>query len=87
MSDGIDIDVSEFFEGLNELNARMIKGIERGLGQAASALLSDSIIEQPAIPLDEGTLRGSGSTFVENVFIESSPNVGGKPTPATVLDE
>lgn len=86
MVSGIDVDISEFLDGIDELNERMLRGVRNGLGQAASALLNDSITELPAVPLDEGTLRGSGSVFVESQLLMTSPNTGGSPTPATQDD-
>jgi len=87
MSGGIDFDISAFVNDMNDLAGDFLKAAERGAGKAASALLNDSIKEINRAPLDEGTLRGSGSVFVQNALTEIAPNVGGAPTPATVDDE
>ncbi len=83
----LDFDMSEFVNGVNEYADKFLKAAERGAGQAASALLNDTIMEMPAVPLEEGTLRGSGSVFVQNELAATAPNVGGSPTPASVGDE
>lgn len=59
---------------------------EQALTQAGLMLLRDSIMEQPTVPLDEGTLRGSGSVFVEGVNTYTSQEYaqGGNPDPATM---
>lgn len=59
---------------------------EKALTQAGLMLLRDSIMEQPTVPLDEGTLRGSGSVFVEGVNTYTSQEYaeGGTPDPATM---
>lgn len=59
---------------------------EQALTQAGLMLLRDSIMEQPTVPLDEGTLRGSGSVFVEgvNTYTSQEYALGGAPDPATM---
>lgn len=55
----------------------------RGLAQAGMALLQDCVMDMPAVPLDEGTLRGSGSVHVsgEFKFDSSAMASAGNPTP------
>lgn len=55
--------------------------MEAGLGDAAGQLLNDSLKQEPAVPLDEGTLRGSGSAFVRSELIQTTEALGkgGKP--------
>ena len=59
--------------------------VAKGLGKAGHALMNDAIMDMPAVPLDEGTLRGSGSVFVGSDLVAVAQNVGGNPTPATEL--
>lgn len=79
MASGIDIDISEFLDGIDDLNERMLRGVRNGLDQAASALLNDSITKLPAVPLDEGTLRGSGAAYVNNELVAVGSEVGANP--------
>lgn len=83
----IDFNMDEFVTSLLEKGEAMVKACERGAGKAASALLNDTITDFPQTPLDEGTLRGSGSVFVQNELTQTAPSTGGTPTPATVGDE
>lgn len=57
----------DFFEGLEELKRAMGYHVRVGLGKAALALLHDAIEDIPKVPLEEGTLRGSGSAWVGNL--------------------
>lgn len=52
-----------------------------GIGQACVALLDDAMNEEPMVPLDEGTLRGSGSTYVEPKGFAKISGVVGFNTP------
>lgn len=45
---------------------------ERGMGRAMTQLLNDCMMEIPTVPVDEGTLRGSGSIFVQNQLVATS---------------
>lgn len=83
----IDFDMGNFVDSMLQMSDNMVKACERGAGKAASALLNDTIMEMPAVPLEEGTLRGSGSVFVQNELTQTAPNTGGTPTPATIGDE
>lgn len=86
-ADGIHIDISEFSGWLEGMSDDVVKAVHRGTGKAVSLLLNDATTEIPAAPLDEGTLRGSGSAFVNNELLSTNPNSGGEPTPATEDDE
>lgn len=87
MSGGFDFNIDDFVGSMQQFGEGYLKAVERGAGQAASALLNDTIMEMPAAPLEEGTLRGCGSTFVQNKLVATAPNAGGSPTPASVGDE
>jgi hypothetical protein len=76
----MDMDMIRGFERLLRHTA---SGVERGLALAGSRILQDSILEIPAVPLEEGTLKGSGSVHVNGKFVEKSASVGGNPTPNT----
>lgn len=66
--------------GLAEYERRFLAGARRGLGQAGLAILADAVMDMPTVPLKEGTLRGSGSVFVDGKLLATSPGAG---TPAT----
>ena len=83
----MDIDIGGFLSGLESLSDNVLKAAERGGGKAGTKLLNDATIEEPITPVDEGTLRGSGSVFVNNELTTTTPNRGGNPTPATVGDD
>lgn len=83
----IEFNADDLVQGLQNFAGEFLKAAERGGGKAGSALLNDTIMEMPAVPLDEGTLRGSGSVLVQNNLVQTAPNVGGTPTPATEGDE
>lgn len=87
MSDGIHTDIDAFLGWADELTDAVSKAGERGTGKAASQLLNDATMEIPATPLEEGTLRGSGSAFVNNKLVAVNPPQGGNPTPATEDNE
>ena len=57
---------------------------ERLWQKAGMQVLNDAVMETPTVPLDEGTLRGSGSVFVNNKLIGTSQkkSSGGRPNPA-----
>jgi hypothetical protein len=74
---------SDLARGLAAFQAKLDRHVERGLARAGSLLLRDCIMETNKVPLDEGTLTGSGSVFVGNRHTESAAPVGGTPQPAT----
>ncbi|HOE64492.1 MAG TPA: hypothetical protein PK650_13065 [Candidatus Sumerlaeota bacterium] len=75
------VDMSDLIKGLNKSDARIMEAIEKGLAQAGMQLLNDATLQIPATPLDEGTLRGSGSVFVGNKLVGTSPPINGKGEP------
>lgn len=84
--------MSTFEQGCDEYMHRYLAGARRGLEKAGFQLMADAVMDAPTVPLDEGTLRGSGSVFVGNDLIATSEALaavkgGGKPTPATELGE
>lgn len=87
MSDGIHIDIDGWMMWADDLTDKIIKAGERGAMKAALQLLNDATMEAPGVPLDEGTLRGSGSAFVNNKLVAVNPPEGGNPTPATEDNE
>lgn len=79
----MDMDIESFLKGLDMSNQAVLRGAKRGVGKAAMALLNDAVMETPMVPLDEGTLRGSGSAFVNGALVQTAQAQGGNPTPAT----
>jgi len=71
----------DLLDGLLEYQAKHEQALIRGIAKAAARLLDDAINEITAVPLDEGTLRGSGTVHVNGEVREVAPNVGGDPTP------
>ena len=61
--------------------------LERGVALAAMFILNHATLDIPRVPLDEGTLRGSGSIFVDGVLKGVSAKVNGQGEPCTSLDE
>ena len=79
------LDTSDFDAGMEKLVKKALPGaIAKGLGRAGLQLLTDAINEVPGVPLDEGTLQGSGSVHVEDRRVHTSAEAGGggKGTPA-----
>lgn len=74
---------ADFLRGLSLADRAVRAAAERGIAKACMRLLRDATIQMPAVPLDEGTLRGSGSVHVNGEFKKASPNAGGQPTPNT----
>lgn len=83
----MDIDISDLVSGLEALTDKVFDAAIRGGGKAGSKLMNDATQLQPKTPAKEGTLRGSGSVFVNNDLTDTAPNVGGTPTPASVGDD
>lgn len=70
------LDTSMFDEKFKKLMRSTIPELqERGMGRAMIALLGDCVMETPTVPVKEGTLRGSGSIFVQNEFIKDSSDL------------
>lgn len=63
-----DVDLER---GLNKLFMQtMPKAIEKALGRAGHSLLHDAQFEENTVPLDEGTLRATGSVHVNGKLVE-----------------
>lgn len=78
--------VEEFLANINLADAAVRRGLKRGMGRAVNALLADCIMEAPMVPLDRGTLRGSGSAFVGRELAGTGPapaEPDATPTPET----
>lgn len=81
-------DTTDFDRKMQRLMARAIpEACEKGMGQAGMQLLNDAVMQAPTVPLDEGTLRGSGSVFVQNRLVQVSPFHRTKGQPATEYEE
>lgn len=79
----IKLDTSDFERKLQRLVQRNIPAeIEKGMGKAGLQLLNDAVMQSPTVPLDEGTLRGSGSLFVANKLVDVSRQNRKRGTPA-----
>lgn len=81
-----------FDQQLDRYMQALEDGARKGLARAGLLCLSDAVMDVPMVPLDEGTLKGSGSVFVGNELIGTSEqfasgNASAKPTPATQLVE
>lgn len=76
------IDFRDFDRRMGGLVKRaMPETIEDGMMAGIGKLMNAAVLESPAIPQDEATLRGSGSTFVQNKFKETSEDMGKGGTP------
>ena len=49
---------------------------KKGLARAGINVMNDAIQQVPKVPIDEGTLRGSGSVFVDNMLVATSEDLG-----------
>lgn len=81
-----------FERGLDQYLAAFQAAARKGLARAGMLCLRDAVMDAPMVPLDEGTLKGSGSVFVGNDLVGTSEqfasgNPQAKPTPATEYAE
>lgn len=88
MATQVKWDTRQFEQRMKEWERRLRAGYAKGLGQALGSLLNDCTTEPPTTPIKTGTLRGSGSYFVNNKLIATTKKVAAghaeaKPTPAT----
>lgn len=68
------LDTGDFDRRFREVVEKAIpERLDQGMGKAALQLASDAINEEPKVPLDEGTLRGSVSVFVNTQSIPFPP--------------
>jgi len=71
------VDTKEFARRLKFYAEKQLpKLASEGLAKAAMALAHDALFESPTVPVDEGTLRGSMSVFVENKRIATGADFG-----------
>lgn len=78
MSGKLEINVNEFLNSLKTLiDPKIRQAAERGVGQAATQLLRDAVLVEPAVPLDEGFLRGSGSAHVNGAQVSTTSGIAG----------
>lgn len=78
---GVTLDMSDFQQKFGHIAEEAIPDLlKKGLGVAGTQLLRDAVMQEPSVPLKEGTLRGSGSVHVEGNFVGSTrEGVGGGP--------
>jgi hypothetical protein len=65
-----------FLKGLDLADKAIREAASLGMRRALMQLHNDAITQDPNVPLDEGTLRGSASVHVNGKFIESPPAPG-----------
>ena len=81
----IYLDLSDFEKQILKFKDSVTPELtEKAMAKAGMQVLNDAVMETPTVPLDEGTLRGSGSVFVNNKLIGTSQkkSSGGRPNPA-----
>ena len=75
-----------FEQGFTNLADSLVPAaVKKGLARAGMMVLRDAVMEQARVPLDEGTLRGSGSVHVDGVPSGTTAGMapGGAGTPVT----
>jgi hypothetical protein len=77
--------MSDLLDGLRRFENEFKRRVERGLAKAGMRCLRDCVMDMPTVPVDEGTLRGSGSVFVGNRLVGTSEKRGSGGTPATEI--
>ena len=88
MASRVTFDTRQFDDRMREFRRRIMTGYVKGMARALGQLLSDCTMEPPTTPKDTGTLRGSGSYFVNNKLIATTEEASAgdpeaNPTPAT----
>lgn len=84
----IDFSAKQFDERMELLLKKLTpEGVRLGLGRAGNALLTDALDEAPLVPMDESTLRGSGSVHVNGILEGTSEGRGKDGTPAISISE
>lgn len=78
----------EFRDGMRQIQARVQKAKREGMEKAALALMTDCVMEEPKAPHNYGTLRASGSVFVNDEFVQAHvfPVDGGGDQPAPLTE-
>ena len=59
----------DFFGRFDKWDADTRARMKKGMGQAAIQALNDADMDDPRVPHQEGTLRGSGGAYVNGVAI------------------
>ena len=70
------LNADSLLRGLKRVDGAVKMGAERGLAKAGMELLRDATMGMPTVPLDEGTLRGSGSVIVQGKAVGTSADIG-----------
>jgi hypothetical protein len=88
MATQVKWDTRQFDARMKEWQRKLQVGYAKGIANALGALLDDCTIEPPTTPVKTGTLRGSGSYFVNNKLIATTEEAAAghpaaMPTPAT----
>lgn len=94
----ISISFSDFESGLERYAAGVQEALVGGMAEACGQLMNDAIMVPPTVPIDEGYLRSTGSFFVNNILLGTSPDTlkpvgsrklrkGMKPKPNTSDEE
>jgi len=81
------VDASQLLRGLKLADAAVRAAVERGMGQAALQWMNDCVMEPPTVPIDTGTLRSSGSVFLQGVLLAANPPQGPSPAPTPATDD
>lgn len=81
------VDTTAWNKRLQDLAHKADRAWEKGVAEAAGQLLNDAVMQEPTVPLKEGTLRASGSVHVDRKFVDKSPDPDGVGTPNTGEDD
>jgi hypothetical protein len=75
---------ARWLDQLEKLDDASDKVCIEAVGKSALQLLNDSVMQTPTVPIDEGTLRASGSVHVNGKLEATSPHGdGGTPNEGT----
>lgn len=72
------LDAGKAINKLLKLNNLAFEAAKKGVGRAMLQVKTDTIMQRPTAPLDEGFLRGSASIFVNNESVNQPPSPGEK---------
>lgn len=85
---GMELNTIDFDKKFKRLVEKaMPEAMHRGMGIAVNQLMNDTVMEEPAVPLEDGTLRGSGSGFVDKKLVGTTKDLGKDGTPSTTHNE
>lgn len=82
----VTFDDAQWTRKLAELGDEAGRAGVEAVGKAALQLLNDAVMQEPTVPIDEGTLRASGSVHV-NGDLEATSPYGEGGTPNEGVDE